>query len=291
MIYTIVLFNDEGAVDETIVFDSVSGFADTYSSSIPQAPVENGFSLSDHIIKGNDKFSLSGVVTDSMFRKKGALIQYVNGRFVRMYEDTDPLPTENPIITMKARLKKLRDDREIFGVFESLRGANEVETSQVNLIYPCALTDISFSNKDGANAIYPNMSFERIRVSTVDFKVVADPTPELIPHIKHNNGGNQTGDSGAVKIADVSDTPDLKAQADAGKNVVPKELKKESTWADKKVAQQQKQKDILLATNKAKEKASELISEGKLGYGQSGAYVADQVQKEMKPKYGAKWDE
>lgn len=290
MIYTIVLFNDEGAVDETIVFDSVSGFDETYSSSIPQAPVENGFSLSDHIIKGNDKFSLSGVITDSLFRRKGALIQYVNGRFVRMYEDVDPLPTENPIITMKARIKKLRDDREIFGVFESLRGFNETETSQVNLIYPCALTDVSFSNKDGGNAIYPNMSFERIRVSTVDFKVVENPSPELIPHIKHNNGGNQTGDSGAVKIAD-ADSPDLKAQADAGKSVVPKELKKEETWADKKVAQQQKQKDILLATNKAKEKASQLISEGKLEYGQSGAYVSDQVSKEMKPKYGAKWDE
>ena len=68
-------------------------------------------------------------------------------------------------------------------------------------------------------------------------------------------------------------------------------MKKEESWADKKVAQQHKQKDILLATNKAKEKASQLISEGKLGYGQSGAYVADQVSKDMKPKYGAKWDE
>lgn len=46
MIYTIVLFSDDGAVDETIVFDSVSGFDETYLSSIPQAPVESAsFSL------------------------------------------------------------------------------------------------------------------------------------------------------------------------------------------------------------------------------------------------------
>ena len=188
-------------------------------------------------------------------------------------------------------MKKLRNDSEIFGIFESLKGKSEVETSQVNLIYPCALNDLSFSNKDGGNAIYPNMSFEKIRVSIVDFKEVKNPTPELIPHIKHDNAGNQTGGTGSLEIPEVSENPDLKAQMDAGKSVVPKELKKETTWADKKTTEQEKQKDILRSTNSAKEKADKLISEGKLGYGQSGAYVADQVSKEMKVKYGAKWDE
>lgn len=290
MIYTIVLYDANGQLDETISFDSVTGFDESYSSTIPQAPVESGFSLSDHIIKGNDKFTLSGVVTDSMFRRKGALIQYVNGRFVRIYEDIDPLPTESPVITMKARIKKLREDREIFGLLESSRGANEAEATQVNLIYPCALNDLTFSNKDGGNAIYPNMSFERIRVSTVTFETVKNPSPQLIPHIKHGDAGNQTGSSGSVDIKDVTKDPSLKGQADAGKGVVPKEIK-ETTWADKTIKNMNKQEDILRATNQAKRQADVLISEGKLSYGESGAYVAGQVEKVMKPKYGAKWDE
>lgn len=286
MIYTIVLFNDEGQVQETIAFDAVTGFDEGYSSTIPQSPVEAGYALSDHIIKSNDKFSLSGVITDSMFRRRGALIQYVNGEFVRMYEDVDPLPTENPVIAMKARLKALRDNREIFGIFQSLRGANETVTSQVELIYPCALTDISFSNKDGANSISPSMSFEKIRVATVEFKVVENPSPELIPYVKHGNAGNQTGATGAIEVKD----PELEADIKAGKSVVPPELKKEATWADKKVKEQTKQLDILKATNQAKEKASERISQGALSYGESGAYIKSYVNVIMTKKYGAGWD-
>lgn len=290
MIYTIVLFDEQGQVDETIAFDAVTGFDESYTSTIPQSAVESGYSLSDSIVKSNDKFTLSGVITDSLFRRKGALLQYVNGRFVRIFEDIDPIGDDNPVITMKARLKKLRDDREIFGIFESLRGANETETTQVNLIYPCALTDIGFSNKDGGNAIYPNMSFERIRVATVSFDVVKNPSPELIPHIKHGNAGNQTGASGSVDVPDVKVDPSLKEQTDAGKSAVPKELKKDEGWADKKIKAMNKEEDALRASIKYKKQADEMISNGTMRYGESGQWIDAQIDKDMKAKYGGNWN-
>lgn len=287
MIYTIALFSEDGKVEETITFDSVMGFDESYPSTLTQHAVESGFMISDHIIKGNDKFSLSGVITDSLFRRKGALIQYVNGKFVRMYEDTDPLPTENPIIAMKKRIKKLRDDREVFGVFESLRGSNEFETSQVNLIYPCALSDLSFSNKDGASAIYPNLSFEHIRVASVKFEVVKNPSPELIPHIKHGNSGDQTGATGSTVLETEKATVPEALQT---KSAVPAELKKSLTTSDKMVAQN-KIKEAELRKRLAVVKVlDERVASGAIPYTGVGKIEDDAVNKSMTKQFGEDWN-
>lgn len=277
MIYTIALLNEGGTVEETIEFDSVSSFSESYSSTIPQAPVESGTSLSDHITKGNDKFSMSALITNSMFRKKGALIAYVNGEFVRVNEATEPLPTEDPVILMKARLKKLRDDKEIFGIFESLKSGAEIQTTQVNLIYPCVLSELSFDNKDGANAIYPNMSFEKIRVSSVEFEVVKNPSPNLIPYIKSNDNGNKSGTSGSIDSkSDSADTDILKVSKEQAGAMKP-DMKEDNAMA-KRVEGIQKKYDRNQAEIEAEKAFRKRLDEGKLTYGEGGAFIDKYVE-------------
>lgn len=291
MIYTIVIFNDDGQIEDTIAFDSVSSFDEGYRSSVPQSAVEDGYNVADTMIKENDKFSLSGVITSSFFRRKGAMVVYIGGRFVRPYADVDPLPTDNVLITMKQKLKDIRDKGIIFGIFESQTPSTE--GSQVNLIYPCALSDLSFSNRDGGNAIYPNMSFEKIRVTKVEFQKVENPTPELVPYVRHANGGNQTGNSGSIQVKGVGGDDDgvnIKSVKEEAKEFVPDSLKKEDSWADKKVAEQQKQKDALLAANAAKESVLKNVSAGVIGYRGSGAIVDNAQDVVMKQKYGEDWN-
>ncbi|WHS04468.1 tail fiber protein [Acinetobacter phage vB_AbaM_P1] len=117
MIYSLVILNDQGAIQETISFDAVTRFSKSYSMSVAQNPVEEGFSVSDHISRGNTKFSMSAVVTDSLFMRKGATLQYVNGRFERLYEDVDPITDESPSKAMQERLEAIAEKGEIFGLF------------------------------------------------------------------------------------------------------------------------------------------------------------------------------
>lgn len=285
MMYSLVILDDTGNITETISLDAVLSFSESYESSVAQAAVEDGYSVSDHIVKGNDKFSLAGVVSDSLFHRRGAEIHYVNGEFVRLYSDVDPIDDEQPSVAMKNRLKALRDNREIFGLFETV---NVNGNSQVNLIYPCALTKVSFDNTDGAEAIMPNLSFEKIRVSTVEFKTIANPTPELIPYVKHGNIGNQTGDAGAAALDKVDDTDLIKTSKDDASKLLPKETK-ENAWSNKKVAELTKEEDRLRYANAAEAKFRTYVQQGKFGWTDKGRYVNEYVNIEMTKKYGAGW--
>lgn len=292
MIYTIATFDDSGQVDETIELDVVASFDEEYGSSAPQSPVESGYNIYDNISHSNAKFSMTGVITDSLFRRKEGLVQYVNGRFVNMYSaDSGEVldkKSDDILQNMKHRLLQLRDGKEVFGIFESYRGKDEFFTSQVNLIYPCILTNISFSNKNGGNAIYPSMSFERIRVATVSFEEVQNPTPKLIPLIRHGDAGNQTGSSGS--IGSKSDTDPITAAKEMGSGAVPEGLKKEKSWADVEVSKIAKKQDLERATLNAKRVADNKLKNGELTIPQYGGFVQKTVESEMTPKYGASWN-
>lgn len=284
MIYSLVILNDQGAIQETISFDAVTRFAKSYSMSVAQNAVEEGFSVSDHISRGNTKFSMSAVVTDSLFMRKGATLQYVNGKFVRIYEDVDPITDESPAKAMQERLEAIAEKGEIFGLFES---KSAQDTNVVNLIYPCAMTSLDFDNSDGSEAVYPVMSFEKIRVSRVETRIVENPSPELIPYVKSTNAGNQTGATGVASLdAEKVDNTDLiKLAKEGNKDLV----QKEKTWSDKKVGEQKKAIDEMTYKNQAEREYRKRLESGKLTWGQKGEFTDTYVDILMKKKYGEGW--
>lgn len=288
MIYSLVILNDQGAIQETISFDAVLRFSKSYSMTVAQNPVEEGFSVSDHISRGNTKFSMSAVVTDSLFMRKGATLQYINGRFERIYEDIDPITDESPSKAMQERLEAIAEKGEIFGLFESKSNSN---TNVVNLIYPCAMTTLDFDNSDGSEAVYPVMSFEKIRVAKVETRVVENPSPELIPYVKSSNAGNQSGGSGIAGLdgKDTDDTDLIKLAKEGNKDLVQKVVPKEKSWADIKVAEQQKQIDEMTFTNQAEREFRKRLESGKLTWGDKGTFNQVYVNSLMTKKYGAGW--
>ena len=182
MIYTLYLVDDNSNITETISLDVINSFGEDYSSNIAQNTVENGYVISDSISINNPKFSIGGVITDSKFRVKGQLVVFNGNTFVKSQGDNrdqfQTISDDDYAEKVKARLIKLWENKEIFGILEAT-DINNVKGSKVRDIFPCVLSSLGFSKSDAASAIYPTMAIERIRYATVTIGKVTNPVAEL----------------------------------------------------------------------------------------------------------------
>lgn len=182
MIYTLYLVDDNSNITETISLDVINSFGEDYSSNIAQNTVENGYVISDSISINNPKFSIGGVITDSKFRVKGQLVVFNGNTFVKSQGDNQDqfqtISDDDYAEKVKARLIKLWENKEIFGILEAT-DINNVKGSKVRDIFPCVLSSLGFSKSDAASAIYPTMAIERIRYATVTIGKVTNPVAEL----------------------------------------------------------------------------------------------------------------
>lgn len=215
MIYTLYLVDDNSNITETISLDVINSFGEDYSSSLAQNAVENGYVITDSISISNPKFSVSGVITDSKFRVSGQLVVFNGETFVKSQGDNrnqfQQISDDEYADKVKARLIKLWENKEIFGILES-KDINNVRGSQVRNIFPCALSNLSFNKSDAASAIYPTMSIEKIRYAVVTVGTVSNPLPELISKYKDSLEAQSKTATGAATSSDLDDA-DAKAKA------------------------------------------------------------------------------
>ena len=247
MIYTIYLVDDNSNITETISLDVINSFGEDYSSNIAQNTVENGYVISDSISINNPKFSIGGVITDSKFRVKGQLVVFNGNTFVKSQGDNrdqfQTISDDDYAEKVKARLIKLWENKEIFGILEST-DINNLQGSKVRNIFPCVLSSLGFSKSDAASAIYPTMSIERIRYSVVTVSTVTNPVPELRAMFEEQqrNVDSKTSSS-AAKSSVSSNIKDADAQAKdvlkgiSGGEATTKAVKKDSIINLNKTAQ------------------------------------------------------
>lgn len=239
MIYTIYLLGKNSEMSETISLDVIKSFNESYSSSIAQNTVENGYVISDSISLGNPKFDISGVITDSKFRVRDELVIFVNknsdghSEFIKQSDSRDQEQQIDEWNTkakeVRKRLIELWEKKEIFGLLESSDATN-VQGSEIRKIFPCILTNLSFDSSDASDAFYPRLSIEKITYSYVKTTNVTRSSPELIPKWQEeDNKGN--GDTGSVETAvkDVKnqvakDVAQNKGAADSVKPITQKEV-------------------------------------------------------------------
>lgn len=217
MIYTLYLVDDNSSITETISLDVINSFGEDYSSNIAQNTVENGYVISDSISINNPKFSIGGVITDSKFRVKGQLVVFNGNTFVKSQGDNreqfQQISDDDYAEKVKARLIKLWENKEIFGILESTDISN-VKGSKVRNIFPCVLSSLGFNKSDAAAAIYPTMSVEKIRYAVVTVGTVKDPVPELIPKYKESVDAQSKTNSSSASTAS-TDLKDADAEAKA----------------------------------------------------------------------------
>ena len=217
MIYTLYLVDDNSNITETISLDVINSFGEDYSSNIAQNAVENGYVISDSISINNPKFSIAGVITDSKFRVRGQLVVFNGNTFVKSQGDNreqfQTISDDDYAEKVKARLIKLWENKEIFGILESTN-INNIRGSKVRDIFPCVLSNLGFNKSDAASAIYPTMSIERIRYAVVTTTTVKNPTPELIPKYKESvEAQSKTKSIGAGVSTKDDPVKDAQAQA------------------------------------------------------------------------------
>lgn len=223
MIYTLYLVDDNNNVTETISLDVISSFGEDYSSNIAQNSVENGYVISDSISLSNPKFNISGVITDTKFRVRGQLVVFDGNTFVKVSggnkEQVTQISDDEFAETVKARLLKLWENKEIFGILES-KDINNIKGTQVRSVFPCALSNLSFEKSDAASAIYPRMSIEKIRYAVVTFTTVKNPTPELLPKYQESISAQSKSSTSSASTGADSVSSDLKDANAQAKSVV-----------------------------------------------------------------------
>ena len=218
MIYTLYLVDDNNNITETISLDVINSFGEDYSSSIAQNTVESGYVISDSISISNPKFSIGGVITDSKFRVKGHLVVFNGNSFVKSQGDNreqfQQISDDDYAEKVKARLIKLWENKEIFGILESTE-INNIKGTKVRNIFPCVLSSLSFNKSDSASAIYPSMSIEKIRYSVVTVSTVKDPVPELVPKFQEQQKDVDSKTASTAASAETSSPESLIKDASA----------------------------------------------------------------------------
>ena len=126
---------DDGSV---IWFDCAEQVDHVFPSKVTEFPIEDGASVSDHIVNGNATFSITGIFSDARLRKPDA-----QGKATAPQQ---PTQTE----TYQALLK-LRDDRKSFSILTPL-------DTYTNLV----LKNLGMP-RDKGDALSVKMEFEQIR--------------------------------------------------------------------------------------------------------------------------------
>lgn len=220
MIYTIVLFDPQNNPTDTISIDAITEFSESYSATATSHPVETGTPLTDNLIKNNDKFTVSGVVSDFSLKGFGKklIIQEDGGIIV------DPNSTTNTIedraYNTKQQLINLIKVGSVVGIVISKKELPNDEGyvvtnqgiasgSSIEIKYPCVCTGVDFSDSGGEyGVIRPKLQFEQIRVATTRTEKV-DKVPAVLSKVNTSSSSdtNATGDA-------TGETGDLPAGTD-----------------------------------------------------------------------------
>lgn len=178
-----IIVLQEQSSSDTIVFSSVTSFDESYSGTVTSHPVEDSTTITDHFVTDNDKFKISGVVTDFDFLNplkqiaysvggyedntvaNQSLVRFKNGELV---SGTGVIPSNKTQNAIKNKLIQIHKLGQFVSV---LMYQTPIDSSTPALIASklnCLITNISFKeDAESGYAIYPEISLERVRLVQV----------------------------------------------------------------------------------------------------------------------------
>ena len=196
----------EQASSDIITLSCVTSFDESYTGSVSSHPVESGSTITDHVTSDNDKFKVSGVVSDYDFlnpskdlaTKKegyddGYLRSAVTASFANGLLNTygAVVPDKQRAEYIKRRLIDIRKNSLLVTILEYPDSGELVQHTD------CILTSLSFKEDENTGyAVYPDMSFEKINVVQVKVEEVNTSKIPKLPDSKvavAAAGANNTG--------------------------------------------------------------------------------------------------
>ncbi len=172
----------EQASSDIITLSCVTSFDESYTGSVSSHPIESGSTITDHVTSDNDKFKVSGVVSDYDFlnpskdlaTKKegyddGYLRSAVTASFANGLLNTygAVVPDKQRAEYIKRRLIDIRKNSLLVTILEYPDSGELVQHTN------CILTSLSFKEDENTGyAVYPEMAFEKINVVQVKVEEV-----------------------------------------------------------------------------------------------------------------------
>lgn len=207
----------EQASSDIITLSCVTSFDESYTGSVSSHPIESGSTITDHVTSDNDKFKVSGVVSDYDFLnpskdlaledvslgKEGfpdASRSELTASFANGLLNTYGyfIPDKYRAEYIKRRLIDIRKNSLLVTILEYPDSGELVQHTD------CILTSLSFKEDENTGyAVYPDMSFEKINVVQVKVEEVNTSKIPKLPDSKVadaaasvNNKGNGTDCAG-----------------------------------------------------------------------------------------------
>lgn len=166
----------EQSTSDIITLSCVTSFDESYTGGVSSHPIESGSTITDHVTSDNDKFKVSGVVSDYdflnpskdlAFGKEGysdegrsaAVSRFTNGLLDSGLID---IPDKQRAEYIKRRLIDIRKNSLLVTILEYPDSGELVQHTN------CILTSLSFKEDENTGyAVYPEMAFEKINVVQV----------------------------------------------------------------------------------------------------------------------------
>jgi len=176
----------EQASSDIITLSCVTSFDESYTGGVSSHPIESGSTITDHVTSDNDKFKVSGVVSDYDFlnpskdlaledvslSKEGfpdASRSELTASFANGLLNTYGyfIPDKYRAEYIKRRLIDIRKNSLLVTILEYPDSGELVQHTN------CILTSLSFKEDENTGyAVYPEMAFEKINVVQVKVEEV-----------------------------------------------------------------------------------------------------------------------
>lgn len=201
----------EQASSDIITLSCVTSFDESYTGSVSSHPIESGSTITDHVTSDNDKFKVSGVVSDYDFLNpsKDLALEDVSlgksgfpdasrsestSRFANGLLDSGliDVPDKQRAEYIKRRLIDIRKNSLLVTILEYPDSGELVQHTD------CILTSLSFKEDENSGyAVYPDMSFEKINVVQVKVEEVNKGKIPLIPNSKVSDAASSAEAKGS----------------------------------------------------------------------------------------------
>jgi len=173
-----IIVLQEQKSSDTVVFSSVTSFDESYSGKITEHPVENDSKITDHFVKDSEKFKISGVVSDYDFLNPNkTTAQKIEGYDDVFLRSAVTATFENGVLTtygavIPAQLTMDVVKQKLYTIQRSGSMCTILMYSDTNNIIDyklnCVMTSLGFKEDENTGyAIYPEMSFEQVKVVRV----------------------------------------------------------------------------------------------------------------------------
>jgi len=176
----------EQSTSDIITLSCVTSFDESYTGGVSSHPIESGSTITDHVTSDNDKFKVSGVVSDYDFLNpsKDLALEDVSlskegfpdasrsestSRFTNGLLDSGliDVPDKQRAEYIKRRLIDIRKNSLLVTILEYPDSGELVQHTN------CILTSLSFKEDENTGyAVYPDMAFEKINVVQVKVEEV-----------------------------------------------------------------------------------------------------------------------